>query len=91
MNYHCPNCAFGHMKLTKSTYTRQMGKLVVMLPNFPTWCCDCCGHTLYDATALKRLDMLLGPDPETWDHSPRQARLQNVEGPGESGPGRWST
>ncbi len=60
------------------------------VPNFPAWRCDHCGYTRYDAAALARLELLLGPDEEDLTEAGSTSRVAGAPGPGERGPRRWS-
>ncbi len=89
MKYECPACVFGNLQPVKSTYVRRMGNAFITRPDFSAWRCDCCGYTRYDAVALARLELILGPDPEGWGPAgPTFAR--KTTGPANSGPHRWS-
>jgi YgiT-type zinc finger domain-containing protein len=90
MNYNCPNCTFGNLKPSKITYARRVGNRVVTMPGFSAWRCDFCGYTRYDVAALAKVELLLGPDEDTWEE-PFRRRPQQTEGPGERGPHRWSS
>ncbi len=88
MNYSCPNCSFGSLKPIKITYVRRWGPSFITVPNFSAWRCDSCNYTRYDAAALTRLELILGPDIDDWSEAYFQ-RPQPSEGPGERGPRRW--
>lgn len=90
MNYPCPRCSMGHLLPNRSTYVNQWGGYLLTLPNFAAWRCDCCGYTRYDSAALARIELLLGPDDDTWEQPPRRTP-RNAEGPAERGPRRWSS
>jgi YgiT-type zinc finger domain-containing protein len=74
---------------TKISYVRLWGRQLVTIPNFAAWHCDTCGYTRYDSSALSRIELLFGIDGDTLADSPRR-HSQQVDGPGERGPSRWS-
>ena len=89
MSYPCPACNLGHLKPTKLSYVRQLGRYLVVVPNFDAWRCDSCAFTRYDVTALASVEMLLGREDD--DGEPTQRRQRRAtEGPAEQGPRRWS-
>ncbi len=91
MNYTCPNCAFGNLKPIKITYVRRWGHAVLTVPNFAAWRCDSCNYTRYDAAALAKIELILGPDDEDWLELRPRPHSSQAEGPGERGPRRWSS
>jgi YgiT-type zinc finger domain-containing protein len=90
VRYPCRNCSFGTLKPIKLTYVRQWGNRMITMPNFAAWRCDSCNYTRYDAAALAKIELLLGPDVEALFSSPTY-HSQHTEGPGERGPRRWSS
>ena len=90
MRYTCPNCAFGNLKPIKSTYVRRWNAHMLTVPDFAAWRCDSCNYTRYDAAALAKIELILGPDDDALFASPHQYP-QRTEGPGERGPRRWSS
>jgi YgiT-type zinc finger domain-containing protein len=89
MSYPCPNCGFGTLQPITTTYLRWWGKAWVTIPNFAAWCCDSCQFTRYDSAALAQLELVLGPDLESWVGSPPW-RTRATQGPDERGPQRRS-
>ena len=89
MKYQCPRCTFGNLLPTTITYVRLWGMHLVTIPNFAAWHCDSCGFTRYDGAALAQAELLFGPDGEPGITQSRW-QTQHNDGPGESGPRRWS-
>ncbi|MDF1514324.1 MAG: YgiT-type zinc finger protein [Anaerolineae bacterium] len=89
MKYQCPRCTFGNLVPITITYVRMWGNHLVTIPNFAAWRCDSCGFTRYDSAALAQTNLLLGADGDP-RMSQSRWQTQQADGPGESGPRRWS-
>lgn len=61
----CLHCQGGRKRLVSATLMTWLGDDLIMVPNFPTWVCDMCGHRNYDTHALAHLSILLNPDAGT--------------------------
>jgi YgiT-type zinc finger domain-containing protein len=49
---------------------------LLVLPNFPGWVCDVCGHRAYEPAALEQVQLLLGAEAELRRPSRRRSPAQ---------------
>ena len=62
---YCPECQVGVIKRRGSTYYTWIENELVIVPDFPCWVCDVCGHRDWDQNAVLQLGMLLSPTAGT--------------------------
>ena len=67
---YCPECQVGVIKREGSTYYTWIENELVIVPDFPCWVCDVCGHRDWDQAAVFNLGMILSPaaGTSTFDH-----------------------
>ena len=67
---YCPECQVGVIKRKGSTYYTWIENELVIVPDFPCWVCDVCGHRDWDQAAVFNLGMILSPAAwtPTFDH-----------------------
>lgn len=67
---YCPECQVGVIKRRGSTYYTWIENELVIVPDFPCWVCDVCGHRDWDQAAVFNLGMILSPaaGTSTFDH-----------------------
>lgn len=58
---YCPECQVGVFKREGGTYYTWIGNELVIVPDFPCWVCDVCGHRDWDQSAVINLSMILSP------------------------------
>ncbi len=61
----CPDCQVGILKKEGSTYYTWIENELVIVPDFPCWVCDVCGHRDWDQSAVFQLGALLSPTAGT--------------------------
>ena len=59
---YCPECQVGVFKQEGATYYTWIEDQLIMVPNFPCWVCDICGHRDWDIGALMNLNVILSPN-----------------------------
>ena len=62
---YCPECQVGVIRRKGSTYYTWIENELVIVPDFPCWVCDVCGHRDWDQSAVLQLGMLLSPTAGT--------------------------
>ncbi len=62
---YCPECQVGVIRRQGSTYYTWIENELVIVPDFPCWVCDVCGHRDWDQSAVLQLGMLLSPTAGT--------------------------
>ena len=62
---YCPECQVGLIQRKKGTYYTWIENELVIVPDFPCWVCDVCGHRDWDQNAVLQLGMLLSPTAGT--------------------------
>lgn len=62
---YCPECQVGVIRRQGSTYYTWIENELVIVPDFPCWVCDVCGHRDWDQGAVMQLGMLLSPSAGT--------------------------
>ena len=79
---YCPECQVGLVKRRGSTYYTWIGNELVIVPDFPCWVCDVCGHRDWDQGAVLQLGMLLSPTAgtNTFDRVPPAAAKNSGKG-----------
>ena len=67
---YCPECQVGVIRRKKGTYYTWIENEIVIVPDFPCWVCDVCGHRDWDQGAVFNLGMILSPAAGTpaFDH-----------------------
>ena len=58
---YCPECQVGLIKRAGGTYYAWIENELVIVPDFPCWVCDVCGHRDWDQAAVFNLGMILSP------------------------------
>ena len=58
---YCPECQVGLIQRKKGTYYTWIENEMVIVPDFPGWVCDVCGHRDWDQSAVFNLGMILSP------------------------------
>ena len=58
---YCPECQVGLIQRKKGTYYTWIENEMVIVPDFPCWVCDVCGHRDWDQGAVFNLGMILSP------------------------------
>ncbi len=78
---YCPECQVGVIRRKGSTYYTWIENELVIVPDFPCWVCDVCGHRDWDQAAVFNLGMILSPAAGTpaFDHLTVNAGAKNVE------------
>lgn len=71
---YCPECQVGLIQRKKSTYYTWIENEIVIVPDFPCWVCDVCGHRDWDQGAVFNLGMILSPAAGT----PTFDRITNI-------------
>ena len=79
---YCPECQVGLVKRRGSTYYTWIGNELGIVPDFPCWVCDVCGHRDWDQGAVLQLGMLLSPTAgtNTFDRVPPAAAKNSGKG-----------
>lgn len=72
--YACPRCQIGTLQPKPVVFAHWFEGQFITIPNFPAWVCDFCGRCEYDALALERLEMILGPEADLRREASRRAR-----------------
>ena len=49
---YCPECQVGVIKRRGGTYYTWIENELVIVPDFPCWVCDVCGHRDWDQNAV---------------------------------------
>ncbi len=62
---YCPECQVGVFRREGGTYYTWIENELVIVPDFPCWVCDVCGHRDWDQGAVFQLRMLLAPNAGT--------------------------
>ncbi len=62
---YCPECQVGIFRREGGTYYTWIENELVIVPDFPCWVCDVCGHRDWDQNAVFQLGMLLSPSAGT--------------------------
>ena len=62
---YCPECQVGVIRREGGTYYTWIENELVIVPDFPCWVCDVCGHRDWDQNAVFQLGMLLSPSAGT--------------------------
>ena len=62
---YCPECQVGIFRREGGTYYTWIENELVIVPDFPCWVCDVCGHRDWDQGAVFQLRMLLSPTAGT--------------------------
>ena len=85
---YCPECQVGIIRRKGSTYYTWIENELVIVPDFPCWVCDVCGHRDWDQNAVLQLGMLLSPTAgtNTFDRVPMAGAKNSGKGknPGKS-------
>lgn len=55
----CPECQLGTLRPSRAFYCRQVGGMLISVPDFPAWICDLCGRREYDEASVQELAALL--------------------------------
>lgn len=63
--HYCPECQVGVIRRDGSTYYTWIENELIIVPNFPCWVCDVCGHREWDQSAVFNLGMILSPSAGT--------------------------
>ncbi len=71
---YCPECQVGIIQRKKGTYYTWIENEMVIVPDFPCWVCDVCGHRDWDQGAVFNLGMILSPAAGT----PTFDRIANI-------------
>ena len=71
---YCPECQVGVIRRKKGTYYTWIENEIVIVPDFPCWVCDVCGHRDWDQGAVFNLGMILSPAAGT----PAFDRIANI-------------
>lgn len=71
---YCPECQVGLIQRKKGTYYTWIENEIVIVPDFPCWVCDVCGHRDWDQGAVFNLGMILSPAAGT----PTFDRITNI-------------
>ena len=58
---YCPECQVGIFRREGGTYYTWIENELVIVPDFPCWVCDVCGHRDWDQAAVFNLGMILSP------------------------------
>lgn len=58
---YCPECQVGIFRREGGTYYTWIENEMVIVPDFPCWVCDVCGHRDWDQGAVFNLGMILSP------------------------------
>jgi YgiT-type zinc finger domain-containing protein len=74
IKYVCPHCQMGTLQPRFVVFAHWFEGQFITVPNFPGWICDICGESEYDANALERLEMVLGPEADLRREASRRAR-----------------
>lgn len=74
----CPHCQMGTLRPKPVIFAHWFEGQFIVIPNFPGWVCDICGEREYDAAALERLEMSLGPEADFRREMSRRARRSRV-------------
>jgi len=75
IQYTCPECQAGRLRLKHLTYFTRLGSDFIAVPEFPAWVCDVCGRCEYDQRALSWLSVILDP------HTGRRGRRRRKGAP----------
>jgi len=78
---YCPECQVGVIRRKTGTYYTWIENEMVIVPNFPCWVCDVCGHRDWDQSAVFNLGMILSPAAGT----PTFDRITNIPAGAQSG------
>ncbi len=70
----CPHCQMGTLHPRAVIFAHWFEGQFIIIPNFPGWVCDICGAREYDAAAIERLEMSLGPEADFRREASRRAR-----------------
>ena len=70
----CPHCQMGTLHPKPVVFAHWFEGQFIIIPNFPGWVCDICGAREYDAAAIDRLEMSLGPEADFRREASRRAR-----------------
>jgi YgiT-type zinc finger domain-containing protein len=70
----CPHCQMGTLQPKNVVFAHWFEGQFIVIPNFPGWVCDICGAREYDAAALDRLEMSLGPEADFRREAARRTR-----------------
>jgi YgiT-type zinc finger domain-containing protein len=74
----CPHCQTGTLQPKPVIFAHWFEGQFIVIPNFPGWVCDICGEREYDAAAIERLEMSLGPEADFRRELSRRARRSRV-------------
>lgn len=78
---YCPECQVGVIQRKTGTYYTWIENEMVIVPNFPCWVCDVCGHRDWDQGAIFNLGMILSPAAGT----PTFDRIANIPSGAQTG------
>jgi YgiT-type zinc finger domain-containing protein len=75
----CPVCQVGKLKLRRSVFVRVYSGTLVHVPNVDTWTCDVCGHSFYDPTIIRQVEVLIGESGPPPNRHPQPRAAAPVE------------
>ncbi len=58
MNMNCPHCGFEAEK-SNTTFTADLGEVLVVIRNVPCHQCEHCGETIYDASVYQNIEKIV--------------------------------